>query len=255
MSEAIQQRFGPQAARYAASSSQAAGGSLEILREWVGRRPMARALDVATGAGFTAFTLAPLVRAVIGTDLTEEMLAQARRLAAERGLANVRFQTANAVDLPFPDATFDLVTSRFAPHHFSDLRRGLTELVRVLKPGGQAIILDTCSPEDPDLADLMNDLEVRRDHTHVRNLSPSQWRALFADLGLTVDRWTLGRVELEFNDWVIRGSTPPDQIAYLRPIFEQPSPEVRDAFSIRRAGDQIHFAWDVMIVQGTRPAV
>ena len=253
MSEAIRQRFGPQAHLYAASPSQYAGDTLTILQEWVGRRPGAQALDVATGAGFTAMTLAPLVHEVVGTDLTEERLAQARRLAGERGLSNVRFQTADATALPFPDASFDLVTSRFAPHHFTDLRRGLQEIVRVLKPGGQVIILDTCSPEDPELAVLMNDLEMRRDHTHVQNLSPSQWLALFAELGLAVDRWTLGRVDLEFEDWVTRGSTPPDQVSYLRPIFERPSPEVREAFAIRQEDDQIHFAWDVMIVQGTLP--
>ena len=83
MSEAIRRRFGPQAHLYATSASQSAGDNLRVLEEWVGRRPEARALDVATGAGFTAFTLAPLVREVVGTDITEEMLAQARRLAAK----------------------------------------------------------------------------------------------------------------------------------------------------------------------------
>lgn len=253
MSEAIRRRFGPQAHLYATSASQSAGDTLRVLEEWVGRRPEARALDVATGAGFTAFTLAPLVREVVGTDITEEMLAQARRLAAERDLANVRFEVADAVALPFPDASFDLATSRFAPHHFRDLRAGLTEMARVLKPNGQIIILDTCSPEDPALADLMNDIEVRRDHTHVHNLSPNQWLDLFADLGLSIDRTAFGRVDLEFDDWVLRGSTPPDQIVHLRPLFEHPSPEFREAFYVRQGDGQIHFAWDVFIVQATKP--
>lgn len=252
MSEAIRRRFGPQAHLYATSTTQSAGESLTILAEWVGRRPDARALDVATGAGFTALTLAPLVREVTGTDLTEEMLAQARRLATERGLDNVRFETADATALPFADASFDLVTSRFAPHHFTDLPRGIAEMVRVLKPGGQLIILDTCSPEDPDLAELMNDIEVRRDHTHVRNLTPSAWRALFHDLGLTIEREALTSVDLEFEDWVVRGSTPPEQIAYLRPLLADPTPAMRAAWNIREENGELHFAWDVLILQGTR---
>lgn len=252
MSEAIRRRFGPQAHRYATSASQSAGDSLTILAGWVGQRPDARALDVATGAGFTALTLAPVVREVVGTDLTEEMLAQARRLAAERGLSNVSFQTADATALPFPDASFDLVTSRFAPHHFTDLRAGVAEMVRVLKPGGQLIVLDTCSPEDPDLADLMNDIEVRRDHTHVRNLSPSAWRDLLTSLGLTIDRETLTHVDLEFDDWVVRGSTPPEQIAYLRPLFANPTPAMRDAWRIREENGHLDFAWDVLVIAATK---
>ena len=69
-------------------------------------------LDVATGAGHTALAFAPHVAKVTATDITEEMLAETRKLAESRGLANVKTLTANAEDLPFPDASFDLVVCR-----------------------------------------------------------------------------------------------------------------------------------------------
>ena len=75
-------------------------------------------LDVATGAGHTALAFAPLVARVVASDITGEMLAEAAKLAGARGLANVETAHAEAGNLPFPDASFDLVTCRLAAHHF-----------------------------------------------------------------------------------------------------------------------------------------
>ena len=91
-------------------------------------------LDVATGAGHTALAFAPHVAKVTATDITEEMLAQAKKLAASRGLGNVKTVPAKAEDLPFPDMSFDLVTCRLAAHHFADVAAFAAEAFRVLIP-------------------------------------------------------------------------------------------------------------------------
>jgi ubiquinone/menaquinone biosynthesis C-methylase UbiE len=107
-----------------------------------GARPGMNVLDVAGGAGEPSLALAEAVAPggrVTVTDLVPEMLTVAETLARQRGLTNISFQQADAEALPFPDASFDLVTSRSAIMHFPDAARALGEARRVLKPGGRAV--------------------------------------------------------------------------------------------------------------------
>jgi SAM-dependent methyltransferase len=108
------------------------------------------ALDIATGAGHTAFAFAPYVARVTASDLTPEMLIVAEKLAMEKGLTNVDFKEADAEHLPFDEATFDLVTCRIAPHHFPDIVQFLRECARILKPGGVLAVVDNIVPGDQD---------------------------------------------------------------------------------------------------------
>jgi ubiquinone/menaquinone biosynthesis C-methylase UbiE len=125
----------------------AKGASLQRLVELTEPKPHWRVLDVATGAGHTALAFAPHVAKVTATDITEEMLREARKLAASRGLTNVRTLYAKAEDLPFPDASFDLVVCRLAAHHFDDMKGFAAEACRVLMPGGTIGIVDTIAPD------------------------------------------------------------------------------------------------------------
>ncbi|MCL4507010.1 MAG: methyltransferase domain-containing protein [Chloroflexi bacterium] len=149
--------------------------------------PVWHALDVATGTGHTAFAIAPFVTSVIGTDLTPEMLVEARKLQTELGIANVDFRTADAHQLPFEDGVFDLVTSRRAPHHFSDINLALREMRRVLKPGGRLVIDDRSVPEDDDVDTCMNQLDWYHDQSHVREYRPSEWRRMLEESGFQIE--------------------------------------------------------------------
>jgi len=113
-------------------------------------RPGDRALDVATGTGDLAIELAGRVAPggeVIGTDFSEQMLALAR--AKEAG---VRFELANALDLPYEDDRFDAATVGFGARNFSDLERGLAEMTRVVRPGGRVVVLEITTPRSPPLS-------------------------------------------------------------------------------------------------------
>lgn len=113
----------------------------EPLLELVGISAGQHALDLASGAGEPALTIAEMVGPegrVTATDLAEGMLAGAKRRAAERGLGNIGFEIADAEALPFPDAGIDRVTCRFGLMFFPDKPKALTECLRVLKPGGRA---------------------------------------------------------------------------------------------------------------------
>jgi len=112
--------------------------------------PGDRALDVATGTGDLAIALARRVGPggeVVGSDFSEGMLALAREKAPE-----LRWEWANALELPYPDGGFDAATVGFGARNFSDLDRGLAEMVRVVRPGGRVVVLEITTPQRPPLS-------------------------------------------------------------------------------------------------------
>jgi demethylmenaquinone methyltransferase/2-methoxy-6-polyprenyl-1,4-benzoquinol methylase len=109
--------------------------------------PGSRALDVATGTGDLAIELAGRGATVVGLDFSERMLELARAKAP-----GIEFVQGNALELAYPDASFDAVTVGFGARNFSDLDRGLRELARVTRPGGRVVILEITSPQRPPLS-------------------------------------------------------------------------------------------------------
>jgi demethylmenaquinone methyltransferase/2-methoxy-6-polyprenyl-1,4-benzoquinol methylase len=112
------------------------------------RDPNAGVLDLCCGTGDLAFALrkvAPMGAEIIGSDFVPEMLIRARAKAATAGAA-VEFVEADALHLPFADASFDLVTCAFGFRNLANYERGLQEILRVLKPGGAAGILEFAEP-------------------------------------------------------------------------------------------------------------
>ena len=185
--ELARQIFSERAAFYTTSASHKDPETLSKLVALAQPQPHWLALDVATGTGHTAFALAPYLQHVTGTDLTPAMLDEARKLQAELGITNVDFRVADVHDLPFPAANFDLVCSRRAAHHFSDIQRALHEMARVLKPGGRLAIDDRSVPEDDFVDRTMNLLDTYHDASHVRQYRPSEWRRVLTAEGLTVE--------------------------------------------------------------------
>jgi demethylmenaquinone methyltransferase/2-methoxy-6-polyprenyl-1,4-benzoquinol methylase len=113
------------------------------------------ALDVCCGTGDLAIELAARVGpegTVVGCDFSEPMLELARRKAGGRELSQVRFEWADALELPYPDGAFDAVTVGFGARNLADLDGGLRELARVLRPGGRLVILEITQPRRPPLS-------------------------------------------------------------------------------------------------------
>jgi demethylmenaquinone methyltransferase / 2-methoxy-6-polyprenyl-1,4-benzoquinol methylase len=109
--------------------------------------PGTRALDVATGTGDLAIALARRGGEVVGSDFSEGMLERARAKSAD-----VRWEQANALALPYADGAFDAATVGFGARNFSDLDRGLAEMVRVVRPGGRVVVLEITTPTKPPLS-------------------------------------------------------------------------------------------------------
>jgi demethylmenaquinone methyltransferase / 2-methoxy-6-polyprenyl-1,4-benzoquinol methylase len=119
--------------------------------------PGDRALDVATGTGDLAFELARRVTPggeVVATDFSERMLeiARAKAASASEPAAGVRFETANALALPYADGSFAAATVGFGARNFADLEAGLREMARVVRPGGRVVVLEITTPQHPPLS-------------------------------------------------------------------------------------------------------
>jgi demethylmenaquinone methyltransferase/2-methoxy-6-polyprenyl-1,4-benzoquinol methylase len=111
--------------------------------------PGSDALDLCTGTGDLALALRRRIGAdgrVVGSDFSEAMLDLARRKSGEEGLP-VEFGWADALDLPYGDESFDAVTIGFGARNLADLGMGLSEMARVLRPGGRLVILEITRPQ------------------------------------------------------------------------------------------------------------
>ena len=100
-------------------------------------RPTVRVLDVASGLGEPAFTMAKSARSVLGIDLSERMVERSNALAKSRGATNVEFRVMDAEDLDLPGSSFDVATCRFGLQIVTDPDKTVAEVLRVLKPGGR----------------------------------------------------------------------------------------------------------------------
>lgn len=152
MSEQVQQMFAQIAPRYDLTNDALSFG---VHRAWRRRavelaevEPGMRVLDCATGTGDLALAFKRAVGPgeVVGTDFCAEMIAPAPAKAARAGL-EVRFEVADAMQLPYPDQSFDRASIAFGIRNVDDPVRCLQELARVTRPGGRVVVLEFGQPE------------------------------------------------------------------------------------------------------------
>lgn len=210
----------------------------------------AAVLDLGCGAGHVSFAVAPGVRIVTACDLAPEMLEVVAHAAAERGLTNVETQQAVAERLPFPDAAFDVVLSRYSAHHWRDFDAGLREAARVLKPGGRLGIVDSVSPGPAALDSWLQAVELLRDPSHVRSRTRAEWEAALARAGLVTGAVQPFRIRLAFDVWIERMRTPPAHARAIRSLQAVASDRVARHFGIEPDGS---FCIDVALFAAEKP--
>ncbi|MBG9769838.1 class I SAM-dependent methyltransferase [Bacillus vallismortis] len=232
----------------------AEGEDLGLMMKTAECRADDRVLDIGAGAGHTALAFSPYVQECVGIDATKEMVEVASSFAQEKGAGNVLFQQGTAESLPFPDESFDIITCRYAAHHFSDIRKAVSEVARVLKKDGRFLLVDHYAPEDLVLDEFVNHLNRLRDPSHVRESSLSEWQSMFTahQLGYQeVQKWNL---PIQYESWIQRGGTPADRekqiIAHLHDI----SDDVRDMFCIKwnQNGHPDSFCLKAIFIQGVK---
>jgi ubiquinone/menaquinone biosynthesis C-methylase UbiE len=242
----VRDSFSRVAANYTRSTFHTSSVRLQEVLDLARPKPGDLVLDVATGTGNTAFALAPYVRRVVGLDLTREMLNEARRIADERKITNTDWVIGDAVRLPFQDETFDLYTVRAAPHHFADVDSFLAEAYRVLKPDRDAAFID-CAPPMP-ARDVLHEVEVRRDPSHVLSLTVEEWVIKLEQAGFEVEIAQTRELDWNYEEWMANMAVGPELSAQLAELIESAAGEAHTQFHPeRREGKLWHAYWHALL--------
>ena len=215
----------------------------------------AAALDVATGAGHTAFCLARAGFRVTACDLTPAMLQRVREGAAERGL-EIETRQHSAESLPYPDASFDLVTCRVAPHHFSSPADFVRESARVLKPGGWFIVIDGTVPDDSAEAEAwLHQVEKLRDPSHNRLIPPREWRALSEQAGLTVKKVEIAHRKQPDLEWYFEtAATTPENREQVRALIATAPDSARTHYRLAEEEGKTVWWWPMLSMVAQKAA-
>jgi ubiquinone/menaquinone biosynthesis C-methylase UbiE len=198
----VRDEFTRQAETFSASSAITDAALTQRFVDALGKAAGGSVLDVACGPGILSAAIAKTARDVVAFDLTPQMLKKAAQRCAEVGVGNVSFLEGTANDLPFADATFDAAVTRLSVHHFERPDQVMSEIFRVLRPGGRFVIADVISSEVPAESELQNAIEILRDPSHVRMLPGSELSALVKNAGFAIEQFASWDKPREFEEWM-----------------------------------------------------
>jgi SAM-dependent methyltransferase len=252
---AAQAQFGRQSANYGSSHILADTADLETAVTWFELPAGAHVLDVATGGGHTGLFFARRGCRVTLSDLTQPMLDRAARTAADMGL-DVEVRQHPAETMPYPDGSFDLVTCRIAPHHFTAPGSFVKESARVLRPGGFFLLIDgTVSDDQPEAEAWAHEVEKLRDPSHNRLLTPGAWARLCAEAGLMVKISAVAAFKQPDLDWYFQvAATPEPNRDVVRRLVREAPESARRLFRIGMEGDKIVWWWERLSLLAQKPA-
>lgn len=251
--ELILEQFTRQARPFSTASPIASDAALQLLLDCAGAGPDDTVLDVACGGGLVVCAFAAVVRHATGIDLTPAMLEHARALAAQKGLSNVTWHQGTVLPLPYPDATFSIVTSRFAFHHFPDPLGVLREMRRVCTPGGRIVVADTDAAAEPAKAAAFNHMERLRDPSHVRAMPAAELKALFHAVGLGEPHMASYELRDALDNLLKRSFPNPGDDLQIREIFAASLHDDRLGIPLRREGQTLYYAYPVAVLTATCP--
>jgi SAM-dependent methyltransferase len=232
----VVKQFGPRASAYVASAVHAQGEDLDELKAFAAAHRFGRVLDLGCGGGHVGFTMAPHAGEVIAYDLSEAMLAAVAGEAASRGISNLSTRQGKAESLPFDDASFDFVATRYSTHHWQDVPAALKEVHRVLKPGASLMVMDAVAPDSVLCDTFLQTIEMLRDPSHVRDYSVSEWIEMLKAAGFVPEKPKRRRVRLDYAGWIARMQTPKVQADAIRALMDQMPVAVRAHFAIEPDG-------------------
>jgi ubiquinone/menaquinone biosynthesis C-methylase UbiE len=246
----ILDQFTRQAAPFAAAAAIRNQETLDRIVQWAGAGPDDTVLDVACGPGLLACAFARVAKHATGIDMTPAMLEQACKTQQEQGIRNVSWQSGDVYSLPFPDAQFSIVSSRFVFHHLQDPLAALKEMKRVCKPGGRIVVADMAPL--PEKADALNAAERLRDPSHVRAIPVDELRGLFDHAGLASPQINNYRMEGELEDLLSRSFPNKGDADRVRRIYDESISDDALDLNTRRACGKIFYSFPVAVLVSTK---
>ena len=249
----IVDQFTKQAVPFSTAKTIADEKALQLLIDSAEARPHDTVLDVACGGGNVVCAFARMVRHATGIDTTPAMLERARLVGREKSLPNVSWDLGEATSLPYADASFTIVVTRFSLHHFIEPFAVLKEMVRVCAPDGRILVADMHTNVDSAKGAEFNRMELLRDPSHVRALPVAELKALFPAAGLPQARITFYELRDELENLLRRSFPNPGDDEEIREIFRTSARDDRLGIPIRLDGTQILYAYPVAVLSATRP--
>jgi ubiquinone/menaquinone biosynthesis C-methylase UbiE len=242
----IADQFGPRAKAYVESAVHSQGEDLAALAGIVEQAAPVHAIDLGAGGGHVSYLMAKYAKSVTALDLSSEMLAAVTATAKEKGLANIATAQGGAERLPFEDAAFDFVASRFSAHHWRDFEQGLGEARRVAKAGSPAVFIDVFAPGRAMLDTHLQAVELLRDGSHVRDYTAAEWLGALGRRGFLPRACRSFRLHMDFPVWIARMNTPEDRASAILTLQASAPAEVKQYFGIEEDGS---FWLDVLMME------
>jgi ubiquinone/menaquinone biosynthesis C-methylase UbiE len=200
-------------------------------------------LDVACGPGFVTMAFAPHCTSVVGIDATDRFIARAKAEAAMRRLDNVTFLVGDAERIPYPDESFDVAVCRFAVHHFPRPATVLSEMKRIVRPGGRIVIVDMLVSEDSAKAAYRNEMERLCDPSHARALPGSEFEHMFSRLGLELTYKQTFKSTYSVADWIAHGAPTAERAARIMEMMEASVAEDKSGLAVRVTNGKMYFSF------------
>lgn len=249
----VKKQFSKSAGSYVSSKIHRLGGDLHTLIEMANADKKDVALDVATGGGHTANALAPLVHHVTAFDLTPEMLDAAEKFITGSGHTNVDFIEGDAEKMPFDNDTFDIVTCRIAPHHFPDIKSFISEVSRVLKPGGRFLLNDNTVPEKDEFDHFYNKIEKLRDYSHFRAWKKTEWFRMLEMADFEIFDMHRFEKTFDFEDWCARMQLTHEETENLNHIMIHTEEDIKQKFRIKEFDGKVEtFQGEAMLLNAVK---
>lgn len=209
-------------------------------------------LEVAAGTCVCGRSFAPFVQTVVCLDATLPMLQIGQQEADSHHLNNMVFVKGYAEELPFLYNSFDIVFSRLAFHHFTNVNLVFSEMARVLKPGGKLVMIDMEAAAE-ELRCIEDEIETLRDISHVKNMSKAEMTDLFTVNGLSIEKCETTEIRQKLRNWLALTKTPENvQKEILKRMEADINGEEKTGFSPYREDETICFNQKWVLIIGKK---
>jgi ubiquinone/menaquinone biosynthesis C-methylase UbiE len=243
-------QFSRQALPFSQQPAHSQEAFINLLLEISGVGDQDTVLDVACGPGLVATAFAERARHVTGIDLTPAMIERARQIQREKDLNNLSWQIGTVLPLPFPDASFSLVITRYSFHHFLEPQAVFTEMVRVCTPGDRVLVADVIML--PEKREFLDQEEKLRDPSHTRTLTPDEFCRMADDLQLRNIKTKFFQSVRNLNAHLKASFPNPGDEEKVRQIFREDIGKDDLGLGAHWQGDEIYFAYPIIVLVGRK---